>query len=65
MLPNELIEQVKALDEDDSTQLLQLLKGGLAAGDLTFEIATPYDNEAAAEILRQALLAAEQREAEG
>ena len=49
----ELLEEVKALDEKEKLQLVELLIEELKLVGSAYEIFTPFGNEAAARVLAQ------------
>ncbi len=51
MIPNELLEAIKRLDDDDKLELVQLLIDDLKLVGTAYEIYTPFGNEAAARLL--------------
>ncbi len=55
MLSEELLEQVKRLDENDKLELVQLLIEDLKLVGTAYEIYTPFGNEAAARMLQAKL----------
>ena len=55
MLSPDLVVELQSLPRVEKLQVIQMLSDELAAEDMAFEIATPYCNEKAAEILFNAL----------
>ncbi|MDE2750386.1 MAG: hypothetical protein OXI34_15625 [Chloroflexota bacterium] len=55
MLTDELLEQVKSLDEQEKLRLVQSLIDDLKLISSAYEIYTPFGNEAAARIMQQLL----------
>ena len=72
MISNELLKELHHLNRVDKLRVIRLLADDLATeeasyftSDRTYEIVTPYGNEAAAQVLYDALAAAENRDNKG
>lgn len=55
MLSDELLEQVKVLDEQAKLRLVQILIDDLKLVSSAYEIYTPFGNDAAARVMQQLL----------
>lgn len=68
MISHELLEELHKLDRADKLRIIQMLVGDLATEEdvyftpgTTYEIVTPYGNEAAAQVLHDVLQAADKK----
>lgn len=68
MISNELLEELQKLNRADKLRVIQILAGNLASEEdtyftsgATYEILTPYGNEAAAQVLYDVLQAADKK----
>lgn len=68
MISHELLEELHRLNRADKLRIIQMLAGDLAAEEdvyftpgATYEIVTPYGNEAAAQVLYDVLQAADKK----